>query len=540
MTEQVKSSFCRYCSALCAIEVTVRDGRATKVIGDAADPVYHGYTCIKGRQLPQQHNSPDRLLHSLRREPDGSFTAIPSTQAFDEIAGRIRDILDEHGPRSIAVYQGTHGMAQPVAAAMSDELMRAIGSPMIFNPVAIDQPGKILATGMHGRWHGGTWHLHQLDTLMLVGTNPVVSMWGGTFVYNPTRQFREAKARGMKLIVVDPRVTETAAFADLHLRPRPGEDATVIAGLLRAIITSGRHDGEFIDRHAKGFEALRRAVDPFDPDYVERRTGVPAADLVTAAHLLSSTRRGASYAGTGTDMARRGTLSEYLITSLFTVCGHFLREGDPVANAGTLLPPRTFEARAVAAKPTWDVGESMRSVPLRGMKGSMPTAQMADEILFDGPDRIRVLINWAGNPLVAIPDQLKLTKAFDALDLLVSIDPRMTATARRSHYVIAPKLSLEMPSVTWFHERSEAYLYPTANAYPMPYVHYTPTIVDPPEGSDVIDDWTFFHGLAARLGITLPIGGRPVDPVDPPTSEELLEQIFAGSVVPFSAIAASD
>ena len=221
---EVRTAFCRFCHAFCGIKVEVRDERAVRVIGDVDNPMYEGYTCAKGRALPEQHNGPGRLLHAQKREVDGSYASVASAQAFDEIAARLADIVREHGPRSVALYAGTFSFHYPAGNEMARGFMNALGSKMRFSSGAIDQPGKGVARALHGTWSAGPQPFDRADTWMLVGANPVVSMWGGIPQFNPAKRLREAKARGMQLIVIDPRRTETAAMADVFLQPRPGEE----------------------------------------------------------------------------------------------------------------------------------------------------------------------------------------------------------------------------------------------------------------------------------------------------------------------------
>ena len=189
-----KLSFCRFCHAFCGIKVTVEDGKVAKVIGDVDNPMYRGFTCVKGRALPEQHNHPDRLLHSMKRMPDGTYQAIPVAQAMDEIAARLRDIIDEYGPRSVALYAGTFSFHYPVGNEVAKGFMKAIGSNMRFSSGSIDQPGKGIARALHGTWSAGPQPFSESDTWMLVGANPAISMWGGIPQFDPARRLREAKA----------------------------------------------------------------------------------------------------------------------------------------------------------------------------------------------------------------------------------------------------------------------------------------------------------------------------------------------------------
>ncbi len=347
--------------------------------------------------------------------------------------------------------------------------------------------------------------------------------------------------------MIDPRVTECARAADLHLQPRPGEDPTLIAGLLRVIIRERLHDAAFLAENASGFEALREAVEPFTPEYVERRADVPAAQLIEAARLFAGARRAGANAGTGPNMAGRGNLTEYLMLALHTVCGHWLQAGETFTNPFTLLPAYTPRAQAEPPYQAWGYGEKLRVRDLTDAVCGLPTAALADEILLEGDGQVRALICVGGNPMAAWPDQRKTHAAMQDLELLVTIDPKMSATARLADYVIAPKLCLESPGLSMMNEA--LWFYGVGLGYPAPYAQYAPAVALPPPDSDLIEDWELFYGLARRMGLSLRLdvahvwdpsahGPRWVD-LDmqhPPTTDELFAHLTHGSRVPLSEV----
>jgi anaerobic selenocysteine-containing dehydrogenase len=537
MGTETKYSFCRFCHAFCGIKVTVTDGRVTKVVGDVDNPMYEGFSCVKGRALPEQHNHPERLLAPQLRQPDGTYEAVSLDVWLDDLAARLRDLVDAHGPRSVALYTGTFSFHYPTGSEMAKAFFRALGSPMTFNSGSIDQPGKGVARALHGTWSAGPPRFADADTWILLGANPTISMWGGIPQYNPAKRLREAKARGMKLIVIDPRLTEAAQVADVFLQPKPGEDPTVLAGLLRVVIEEGLTDGEFIAEDVTGFEALRAAVAPFTPDYVERRAGVPAPDLVRAARLFASGRVGSVTAGTGPNMAPRGTLTEYLVAALQTVCGRWLREGDVVPNPYVLRPQRVSKAQADPKTPSHGFGEQLRIRGLGANAGGLPTSALAEEILTPGDGQVRALFSLGGNPLAAWPDQLKTFDALQELEVLVQLDVRWSATAKMSTHVVGCKLGLEAEGTTMPNETIWGYGAATTG-YPDPYAQWTDALVDPPEGSEVCEEWQVFYRLAQRLGLQLKFAGVVLDMENEPTSGELLEHMTATARIPLSEVKA--
>jgi len=256
-----RKTFCRFCHANCAIEVDIDGDRAVAVRGDVSDPLFGGYTCMKGRELPAQANHPERLRSSQRRLPDGAFAAISSGDALDEIAGRLAAIRDRHGPRAIATYCGTYGFMNSAALPVALGFHHGLGSPSFYTSITIDQPAKVYLGSRVGAWLGGPQPFSRADVSMMIGNNPLTShyAWQGSVPpFSPSRRLRDAKARGLKLICVDPRRTMVAQLADIHLQVRPGEDATLLAGMLRLILEEELHDREFCEGHVTFPRRCRR------------------------------------------------------------------------------------------------------------------------------------------------------------------------------------------------------------------------------------------------------------------------------------------
>jgi anaerobic selenocysteine-containing dehydrogenase len=542
---EIHDSFCRFCHASCAIKVTVEDGRPVHVIGAKDNSVYHGYTCAKGRALPEQHSTPARLLHSMKRGADGTHNPIPVEQAMDEIAAKISAIVDEHGPRSVALYTGTYSFPYPAGSPMAGAWLSSLGSPMLFTSATIDQPGKMIAPALHGIWGGGSYHFDAADVWMLVGANPTISKSIGIPCMNPAKRLHDAVKRGLEMIVIDPRRSEVAKAAAVHLQPKPGEDPTILAGMIRIVLSEGLTDEEFLSSHTIGLESLSAAVEPFTPEYVARRADVPAADLVRAARVFAAHRNGGANVGTGPNMAPRGNLTEYLTLVLNTLTGHWRRAGERIPNPGVLMPPGRARAQASDPYPGWGFGESMRVRNLANTVAGLPTAALADEILMPGEGQVKALISLGGNPMAAWPDQQKTFDAMNALELNITLDIKMSATAKLADYVIAPTLSLEVAGMTLPTES----LTPYAMGYPEPYAQYSPPIVDPPAGSDVLEEWEFFYGLAQRMGLPLTIAAAyewgpdaehpaltEIDMKSKPSSDDLFEALTKGSRIPLSEV----
>ena len=540
----MKHTVCRVCHANCGLMVEVENNVVLKIHGDKTNPAYQGFSCIKGREMGRYHADPARLLHSQARQPDGSFAPVEAGRAMDAIAGRLAEVADRHGPAAIACYSGTHAYQNPTSARFLRAFMAAIGSPMFFDTTTIDQPGKTIARTVHGVWSAGGYHCVDADAWLLIGTNPLASMQGG-FSVNPAANLHQAQARGLTLVVVDPRVSDVARKAALHIQPRPGSSATILAGIIREVCARSRYDREFVAAHVAGFDRLRATVEPFTPALVARIADVPEHAIIDAARIYGGARRAGINVGTGPNMSGHCSVVEYLALSLMTICGHWRRAGEPVLNPGVLVHPMPAVAEAIAGRSALRPGgRQMRVRGLSETAGGLPTAALADEILLDGPERIRALLVVGGNPMMAIPDQIKTRAAMQKLDLLVCVDPILTATARMSDFVIAPRLSMETITCSAGYELLGAF--GAGWGYVAPYGQYAPPVLDPPAGSDLLEDWQLFYGLAQRLGLTLRIPdaahlpplnqqyGFDLDMTDPPTSEQLYERMFAGAPVPLA------
>jgi anaerobic selenocysteine-containing dehydrogenase len=502
----MKTAICRVCTALCPILVETENdetGNAvvTRVTGDPDNVLYQGYTCPKGRALTEQHNSPKRLLHSQKRQADGSFISLGSEQAMNEVAEKVKALIAQYGPRSIAMYTGTSSFPYPTSPSMANAWLRGIQSPMFFTSGTVDQPGKHIAMALHGTWEAGENVFEESDVFMLVGLNPVIAKSTGIPTQNPGQKLKDAVERGMKLIVIDPRRTETAKKAHIHLPVRPGEDAVLLAGLINIIIAEGLFDADFLRHNAEGFDALAVAVKPFTAEYAAMRAGVAQEDLLAAARIFAQGKRGAVVCGTGPNMSPQGTLNEYLALCLNTLCGRWNREGDRVVRPNVLMPAFTPHAQPNKPVKAAGYGEKLRIKNLTDAACGLPTTVLPDEILLEGEGQVKALFVVGGNPMMAWPDQEKTFKALSKLELLVTLDPFMSATSELAHYVIAPKLSLETPGMTLPYELLK--FFGPGMGYALPYAQYAERVVEPPVGSDVIEEWEFFYGLAQRMQVPL-------------------------------------
>ena len=533
---ETRETFCRFCHAACPLHVDVEinstGARTQEVVvavrGIMEDPLFEGYTCIKGRQLADQHHAPDRLRNPLQRSDDGSFVEVTSKNALDDIAHRVQAIIAAHGPRAVATYTGTGAFQNSISMPVTQAFHSGIGSPSFYTSITIDQPAHLTSRLRMGAWEAGWQNFRDADVLLAIGYNPLVSSYapaGGLQGTNPFVRLRRAKERGMKLIVIDPRRSELASFADLWLPVKPGEDPTLLAGLINVILQENLHDEDFCDRWVDQLDDLRSAVAPFNPEMVATRCEVEAADVLTAARMFAAGPRGTAGTGTGPNMAAHSTLMEHLALTLNAICGRVNREGDVLESGNFLYPGDTRRAQVIAPSDPAP-GTPHRVRGLKGMPGEMLTNALAEEILEPGEGKVRCLFVCGGNPVVAFPDQLKTIAAMKDLELLVVIDHRMTPTAELAHYVIPPRLELERADVPTVMDRRFA----------SAYVSYTPAVLQ--ADGDLLSEWEVFAGLAQRLGTPIPLPGGDL-PLDGSANDDMvLDYAFAKSRLAMSEIRA--
>lgn len=537
MGETVKT-FCRNCSALCSMEIELSNGRMVRAKPDGSQSPYGAYLCPKGLAAIEFHNGAEnRLFSSQKRQPDGSFAEIGAEAALDEIGAKLAALVAEHGPRSVAVYHGTGAYRSVLGGLMERAWVAALGTPNFFSTMTIDQSAKWVTMARMGVFASGKHSFRDTDVALLAGGNPVVTHQGAPFALAesgaPAKAFEAARERGCKIIIVDPRRTETARYADLLIQPLPGHDAELFAGIAHAMLRDGRYDREFVSRWCIQLDELRAAIAPFTPEVAGARADVPVEQIELAAKWLGEAKRPYAGSGTGPSMATHSNLADHMIEVVNVLAGGYRREGDLVRNPGTLKTKDFFEM-AVSPSRSFEQEPKCVSEDIGPLLGEFPAALIPREIMADSPDRIRALISFGGDPLPAMGDPAAALPAFEQLDLLVVLDCRLNETAKVADYVIASSQPFER------HEIS----IPGDALYPAPFAQYTRPVVAKPEG--VIHDWEFFWGVAARMGVPLTFKywnyglkfqdiplGLPLSMTEKPDPEVLCRFLATESAVPF-------
>ncbi|CBL44055.1 Molybdopterin oxidoreductase family protein [gamma proteobacterium HdN1] len=456
---------CILCSRNCGLLIDVdENGQFNKIRGDANHPVSQGYICQKAARLGHYQHHADRLGYPLRREPDGSFVQISWEQALTEIAERLVRIRDQHGGQAFATAGGG-GQGNHLGGAYSEQLRSAMQSrksfgvtglsPAIgsaiglqtqsrnnYNSLGQEKTGDFWVNGrLFGRQSCHTTEdIEHSDYILLIGCNPFQAH-GIPNARDTLKEIQKDKQR--TLVLIDPRATETARYADIHLQLKPGTDAFLMAAMLAIILRENLHDQDFLARHCTGFEIIEpilRAI-PVE-DYVAR-ADVPLALVEKVARDFATARTACVRVDLGTQHTPNTTLNAWLEKLLYLITGNFGIKGGNNLHS-TLLPVLGHtDERKPHVRRTAHTG----MFPIAGV---LPPAILPAEILNDGENRIRAVLVDSSNPLVSWPDTAAFEKAFKALELLVVVDVTMTETARLAHYVLPAASQFEKWECTGF------------------------------------------------------------------------------------------
>ncbi|MGH8973127.1 MAG: molybdopterin-containing oxidoreductase family protein [Acidimicrobiia bacterium] len=478
-------TFCRVCNAMCGIVVEVDGDTVLRVAGDPDHPVSAGYTCSKGRCLPELHHDPDRLEAPLVRDADGALRATGYDEALDELAGRLSDLAARHGPGCIGAYRATHWAFDSTGRTLAERFFRALPTTQLYSAVTVDAPNKTLVpdlvAGTPFAFPQPDWDTTRL--LVVVGQNPVVSHGHTVARPDPVVALRRIRQRGGAVVVADPRTTETAQLADLHLPLRPGSDAALLAFLVRHALAR-RPDREYLAACADPatLDGLWEAVAPYTLNATAARCGLDPGALTLVADLVESTPRLSVQTGTGVSMAAAPNATEWLAWALGAVTGSLDRAGGTVFNPGVLRPQET----RLVTRPRVSGPPPASRPELTHAYGELPCAALADEI---ASGAVRALFVLGGNPVTTLPESGRLTDALAGLDVLAVCDVRATETTRLANFVLPVAGQLERHDITSFLDLS----------FPFPFVQYGPPAVEAPPGRRPM--WRVFAGLGRRMGL---------------------------------------
>jgi len=476
------ATFCRLCEAFCGLTAEVRGGKVVKIGPDRANPHSQGHLCIKGPAIADITYDPDRVITPLKRfGGPGEFARVTWDEALSDIARRLGDIRNAHGPDAIATYFGNPGAFSTDTFMSSQWFLGKLGSSKFYTAGSQDGNSRHLASYiLYGvAFRNAIPDLPNADFLIIIGANPLVSH-GGLLTAPRMRHDLDAIAARGRVVVIDPRRGETAERYE-HIWIQPNADMWLLAAMLRTIFDEGLEDREFLTQHTAGWERLRDAVSAVTVEEASERTGVTADTIRNLARDFAKTPRAAIYSRVGLCRGNFSTIANVLVDAFNMATGKFGRKGGSTFGAFPLKG---------GPEPLVGYGEHrtrIGNLPVVG--GMMPSAVLADDILEPGEGQVRAMMLIAGNPVLSAPAGAHLARAFASLDLMISIDLYVTESSRFAHYVL--------PSAT-FLEKGDVPLIGLSHM-PRPYLQYSPAVIE--KTGEAREELAIFRDLAKRMGI---------------------------------------
>jgi anaerobic selenocysteine-containing dehydrogenase len=480
---------CPLCEATCGLAIELDDDRVGAVRGDADDVFSRGYLCPKGALIGELEHDPERLT-APRVRRDGRLVDTSWEDAFAEVAARLRPLIDEHGPDSVAVYLGNPNAHTLAGQLYARPLIKALRTRNVFSASSVDQLPKHVSCGL---MFGDPLaipvpDIDRTDLLVVLGGDPRTS--NGSLWTAPDLPGRldALRRRGGRLVVVDPRRSRTAAKADLHLAVRPGTDALLLAAIVTTLVEEDLVAlGEHLRPHVAGAEVVARELADLTAERVAPVCDVPAAAIRQLARDLAAAPRAVVYGRLGTTTVRHGTVASWLVDVVNALTGNLDREG------GAMFPQPAHH-RPGSGRPFRMARWTSRVRALPEAIGELPVATLVDEIETPGPGQVRAVVVVGGNPVLSTPDAARLDAALAGLELVVAIDPFQGATARHADVLLPPPGPLQ---------RSHCDLV-FAGLSVRNVTNYSPPARPAPPGQP--DEWEILLTLAAiATGATTPV-----------------------------------
>ncbi len=434
---------CPLCEACCGLEISVRDGHVTAIRGAADDVFSHGYICPKGFALKDLHDDPDRLRTPLIKR---NGVHVPATwdEAFAEVERRLLPVIERHGRDAVALSIGNPAAHKMALLLYFPRLAKALGTKNIFSASTLDQMPKQLAAG----WMFGHWlsipvpDIDHADLLVVLGANPMASNGSLWTVPDYRGRAKALRARGGRIVVIDPRRTETAEAADEHHFLRPGSDVFLLAAIVHTLFDENLVLPGRLQPWLNGIEAVREAVQPFSADTVAARCGLAAEAIRGIARQLAAAERGCLYGRIGTCTQRFGTTASWLVDVVNALTGQLDRPG------GAMWPQAAAFARNTEGRPGigGGIGVGRHHSRVSGapeVYGELPITLLAEEIETPGAGQVRAYISIASNPVLSSPNGARLSRALEGLDCMISLDLYLNETTRHADVILPGMSALE-------------------------------------------------------------------------------------------------
>ncbi len=508
---------CNLCEAICGLEMKIEGERIVSIRGDADDPFSRGHICPKGVALLDIHEDPNRLRRPMRRT-GSEWQEIPWEEAFELAGDKLSAIQLQHGNDAVGVYAGNPTVHNSGTILNSPQLARVLQTRNVFSATSVDQlPHQLISFWMYGhQFLIPIPDIDHTDFFLVLGANPIAS--NGSLMTAPdvARRLAAIRARGGKVVVIDPRRTETAAVASEHHFIRPATDAAFLMALLQTLHAENLLRLAHPER-LRGLDVALATIAAMTPELAAPITGIDAGTIRRIARELAAAPSAAVYGRVGTSLQAFGTLNQWLIQLLNLVTGNLDR-------AGGVLPTQPLIPIAGPGTRRGSHGRwrsRVRGLPESG--GELPVAVLAEEILTPGDGRIRGLVTVCGNPVLSTPDGRRLDDALSSLDFMVAIDIYRNETTRHADLILPPASSLQ-------HDHYDTVF----NALAIRNVaRFNEALW--PRTADERYDWEILGALTGRLGARL---GRETKPAR--STAQAVEAVLArGAAVSMDALRAA-
>ncbi|CAI8948237.1 molybdopterin oxidoreductase family protein [Pseudomonas sp. IT-P176] len=498
MTKTLNHRACHLCEAICGltIETTASDNaglQITSIKGDPLDSFSRGHICPKAVALQDIQNDPDRLRQPMQRVGN-EWQAIGWDEAFVLVAERLATIQERHGQNAVAVYQGNPSVHNYGLMTHSNYFLGLLKSRNRFSATSVDQlPHHLTSHLMYG--HGLLLPIPDIDHtdfMLILGANPLASNGSIMTVPDVEQRLKAIQARGGKVVVVDPRRSETAAMADQHVFVRPGGDAALLFGVLNTLFSEGL--GRDSHLPVDGLDQVRQAIAPFDAEAMSPLCAVPAEQIRQLARDFAAAPTAVCYGRMGVSTQAFGTLCHWLVQLINLVTGNLDRVG------GALCTEPAVDLVASTSGGHFNLWQS-RVSGRPEYAGELPVSALAEEMLTGGEGQIRALITVAGNPVLSTPNGRQLEQALDGLEFMVSVDLYINETTRYADLILPSTSALEND-----HYDTTFNMFAVRNVS-----RFNRAILPKPEGA--LHDWEIFVGLAKAFAART---GKELKPTLPP------------------------
>jgi anaerobic selenocysteine-containing dehydrogenase len=429
---------CNLCEAICGIEIKHADGVVLSVAGDKLDPFSRGHICPKAVALKDIYKDKNRLKFPVRRTGD-IWQQISWAEAFDEIETRIKDIQNRCGRNAVAVFQGNPSVHNFGTLLSSGEFLKALKTQNNFSATSVDQlPHHFAAWTMFG--HPLLMPIPDIDRteyFLIFGANPLAS--NGSLMTAPDiiNRLEAIKKRGGKIVLIDPRQTETARVANEHFFIKPSSDVFLLLAIVHTLFAEDLVNLERLADFTDGVDVLREISTKFAPEIVENLTGVTASEIRRIAIEFGAAKSAVCYGRMGVSVQKFGTLCHWLINSINILTGNFDRVG------GAMFTAPAFDLLGAAKSGNIFNRWQSRVRRLPEFMGELPVAALSEEILNEGEGQIKALFTSCGNPVLSTPNGGQLEKALQNLEFMVSIDIYINETTKNADIILPPATGLE-------------------------------------------------------------------------------------------------